>query len=677
MTSLQNEYDELVKRINDADYKYHSLDDPDISDAEYDSLMRRLFTLESEYKNLDTSNSPTKRRGGKVLDKFTKVNHNYPMMSLSNVFNMDEINNFTNSINYPYNYFLELKLDGLSISLIYEKGVLLRGVTRGNGVIGEDVTNNIKTIRDIPLKLNKEIDLEVRGEVFMTYSTFNKLNREIELQNEEIEKENKSLTKPKKLLNLLKNPRNAAAGSIRQLDSKIASKRRLNSFMYQIPNPLDYGLKTQDEVLKFLKNLGFKVNDNYSKIALKSKDIEDFINLVMEKRDALDYPIDGVVIKYNDITKWDLIGLTERYPKYMTAYKFPEEEVVTKLEDFIFTVGRTGKITPNAVLAPVIVGGSTVRRATLHNADYIYKRDLRKGDFVKVKKAAEIIPEVVSPFIERREGIEIPFKMMEECPICTHKLVKKDTEANFFCPNKNCNSRKINSLIHFVSREAMNIEGLGEEIISDFYNLKYLNTFSDIYKLKDHKKELMELEGFGEKSITNLMDSIETSKSSSLEKLIFALGILNVGAKTAKTLAKNYNTLDLLMKSNEESLLNIKDIGPETAKEIIKYFNNEDNKKEIENLRTLGLNFNYLGKTSINNFINNKTFVVTGSLEKYKRHEIEDMISNAGGKASSSVSSKTDYLVVGKDPGSKYQKALELNVPILTEEEFLNYVNKS
>lgn len=675
---IKDRYLELVKKIQDADYKYHTLDNPDISDREYDSLLRELYEIEEKYPDIKSIDSPSNRVGGKILSKFKKVVHKVPMLSLANVYNEEEINNFVYSLNED-DFVCEMKIDGLSVSVVYEHGYLKQALTRGNGLEGEDITENVKTIKTIPLKLSKDISLEVRGEIFMEKDTLEKLNKEINEKNVIIEKENQEKIllgkKTKKYIELFKNERNAAAGSIRQLDSKITAKRNLKNIMYQLVNPLEYDLHSQIEVLNFLNELGFKTNNEVNKLVKGSDGINQYIKDISNLRKKLNYPTDGVVIKLNNIDKWVELGNTAKYPRWAVAYKFPEDKVITKLEKFIFTVGRTGKITPNAILSPTLIAGTTVKRATLHNEDYVVNRDLRENDYVYIKKAAEIIPEVIEPIIERRTGEEKPFKMINICPICSSLLERKENQADWYCINPDCPAKNIESLIHFVSRNAMYIEGLGEEIIEDFYNLGYIKTYSDIFMLEDHKNDLIELEGFGNKSVEKILNNIEKSKLNSLERLLFAIGIPNVGEKTAKILAKNYKTIDNLMLATKEDLIKIKDIGDIVAESIINYFKVDKNIITIEKLRELNVNFNYLGREE-NNIFDGKRIVVTGSLTKYTRKEIEELIENSGGNTSSSVSKLTDYVVVGENPGSKKDKAKELNIPILTEEEFIEILNK-
>ena len=651
---MKERYEELVKIINEADYNYHTLDKPTITDQEYDKYLRELFELEIEHPELISDDSPTQRVGGKVLDEFNKITHSIPMFSLSNVFNESEIIAFDNRIRKEGivpNYVCELKIDGLSVSLKYEKGKLVSGATRGDGVIGEDITENVKTIKTIPLKLNKEIDIEVRGEIYMSKTVFNKLNE----------------TRKASGLDLFQNPRNAAAGSIRQLDSKIAASRKLESFIYHLPNPEDYGISTHYEALEFMRDLGFRVNPN-NRLVYDVNGILDFIDEKALERESLPYEIDGIVIKLNNIASQKKMGNTNKYPKWATAYKFPAQEVLTKLTDIIFTVGRTGQITPNAVLEPVIVQGSTIRRATLHNEDFVNSKDLKIGDTVSIRKAADVIPEVVRSLPERRTGTEADFKMITNCPICDSVLIKKEGQVDYYCINPNCPARKIESLIHFVSRKAMNIDGLGDRIIEDFYNMHFINNFVDIYNLERHKKDLVELEGFGDKSIDNILKAIENSKNNSLEKFIFALGIPNVGEKTAKILAKRYKTMENFMNAEYEELNEIYDIGGIIAKSITDYFLVDYNKNQVLKLLEIGVNDKCLLTDSVENEnLSNKTFVITGTLSK-SRDEIRDLIELNGGKVTDSVSKKTDVVIVGEKPGSKYDKALKLGIDIWNEE---------
>ena len=653
--------DELVNIINEANYNYHVLDNPTITDQEYDKYLMELYQLEEKYPEFIREDSPTKKIGGEVLEKFNKVTHDKPMMSLSDVFNEDEIIAFDNRIKKEGivpNYVCELKIDGLSVSLKYEKGIFKSAATRGNGVVGEDITNNVKTIKTVPLKLKKEVDIEVRGEIFMSRKTLVELNKKREQEG----------------LPLFKNCRNAAAGSIRQLDSNIARERNLEVFIYHLPNPRDFGINTQEDAINFMKELGFRVNTKNNRLA---NNVNEVLNYIHEKgniRDSLEYDIDGVVIKLNNLSDQEKMGTTIRYPKWATAYKFPAEIAYTKLVDIKFTVGRTGQVTPNAILEPVNVMGSTISKTTLHNEDYVLEKDIMIGDIVGIKKAGDVIPEVVGVLKERRTGNEKAFQMINNCPICGSSLKRKENESAYYCLNPNCDAKKIEGLIHFASREAMNITGFGERIVEDFYNFGYLKDIVDFYELDKISHELKELEGFGNKSIDNLLLEIENSKNNSLEKLLFGLGIRYVGKKTAKILAKTYKNIENLSKASLDELNNIPEIGEKIAQSVYDYFKNEDNLNLINELTSRGINMEYLQEENEKEGFLNKTFVITGTLS-VNRDELREKIESFGGKVSGSVSKKTDYVIVGDTPGSKYDKALKLGVKIINEEELNEMFN--
>jgi len=554
MEDVKARIDELTALLIKANYEYYNLDNPTITDQEYDKYLRELINLENKYPEYADPNSPTKRVGGNAIDKFQKVTHKIPMISLSNVFNEEEIRDFTGRIKsagFNPEYVCELKIDGLSVSLHYEHGKLIYAATRGDGIVGEDITHNVKTIKTVPLDLNRDIDIEVRGEIYMNKATLNIINRERE-KNGEVK---------------LQNVRNAAAGSIRQLDPKIAAKRHLDTWIYHLPNPLDYGIKTHYEALEFMKELGFKVNDASRKVK-NEEEILEFIEEYTKKRNDLPYEIDGVVIKVNDIETQKMLGATAKYPRWATAYKFPAEEVLTKLRDIKFTVGRTGQVTPNAVLDPVLVMGSTISRATLHNEDYCIQKDLRIGDIVSIKKAGDVIPEVVEVKKERRVGTEVPFLMIKNCPICGSELVKKGN-VDYFCVNENCSKKNIESLIHYASRNAMNIDGLGDEIIEDFYNEGFIKNIPDFYRLNEFTDDIIALEGYGHKKVNNLLAAIEESKNNSLERLIFGLGINGIGAKNAKLLANRYKNIVNLENATYDELVSIRDIGDILAHNIV------------------------------------------------------------------------------------------------------------
>lgn len=653
--------DELTKILNEANYNYYVLDNPTITDQEFDKYLRELEDLEKLYPEYALADSPTKRVGGEVIDKFNKITHKIPMLSLPDVFSEDEIREFDNKIrNLGYNpeYVCELKIDGLSGSYHYETGKLITGATRGDGIVGEDITHNVKTIKTLPIKLNRDIDIEVRGEIYMSRDTLAKLNEEREKFGE-----------PK-----LQNCRNAAAGSIRQLDSKVTAKRNLDTWIYHLPNPEDYGIKTHYEALKFMKDLGFKVNP-VNRLVKNVDEILSFIQEYAEKREQLPYDIDGVVIKVNDLQMQRDLGFTAKYPKWAIAYKFPAQEVLTKLKDIIFTVGRTGQVTPNAVLEPVLVMGSTIRRATLHNEDYVLKKDLRIGDIVSIRKAGDVIPEVVEAKKSRRNGKEIPFAMIKTCPMCHSPLVKKDNQADYYCLNNDCPKRNIESIIHYVSRDALNIEGLGDEIVEELYNLGFVRSILDLYDLNSKKEKIMEFDGYGEKSLNKIIDNIKNSKENSLERLLYGLGIKEIGTKTAKILAINFQTMDNLLNAQIEDLIAIRDIGDVTAKSVYEYLQN--NKELITKLKELGVNMKYLGKAvEKNDLISGKKFVITGTIDGIGRNEIKEFIENNGGYTSESVSKNTDIVIVGENPGSKYEKARNLNIMLWDSQKIREVMNK-
>ena len=654
-------YNELVDLLNKANYEYHVLDNPEtLTDEEYDNYLRELYEIEKEHPEYIREDSPTHKIGGVILDSFKKVTHNIPMMSLADVFNEDEITEFDNRIKKEGlnpKYVCELKIDGLSVSLKYEKGILKSAATRGDGVVGEDITHNVKTIKQVPLKLNQEIDIEVRGEIYMSRETLLKLNHERE-KNGEVP---------------FKNCRNAAAGSIRQLDSSVAAKRNLEVWIYHLPDPEDYGIKTHHEALEFMASLGLRTNPN-NRLVNNINEVFDFIHEKGEIRSKLPYDIDGVVIKVDNLKEHEILGNTIRYPKWAVAYKFPAEVVSTKLKEIKFTVGRTGVVTPNAILEPVMIMGSLVSKATLHNEDYCLSKDICEGDTVRVIKAGDVIPRVESVIRELRPKDSEPFKFTETCPMCGSKLVKKD--AAYYCINEDCDKKNIETLIHYASRETMNIDGLGDAIIEDFYNLGYLTNIASIYHLNEHKEELKLLEGFGSKSIDNLLNSIEASKSNSLEKVLFALGIRYVGKKNAKILASNYKNIDALMEAKYEDLKQIRDIGEAIAKSVCEYFSDEENIKLIGELKELGINFNYnLDSSDETSIFTGKTFVLTGTLDSITRDEAKEKIEFLGGNCTGSVSKKTDVVIAGHDAGSKLTKAQELGITIWDEEKFLTELN--
>ena len=653
-------HQELVEILEKYSYEYYVLDNPSVSDAEYDDKLSELENIEKLFPELITRNSPTQRIIGQVLTGFNKIHHKYQMLSLGDVFNLEELRIWDRKLcenlnvkNVTYN--AEMKIDGLAMSLVYENGELLYCATRGDGTTGEDVTTNVLTIPSIPTHIKIKERVEIRGEVYMPKASFIELN-----------KARKEAGEP-----LFANARNAAAGSIRNLDSNVAKSRKLDAWWYYLEEPEKFNIKTQAEALDFIESLGFKVNPE-RKVLSNFEEINKYVEEYNKKRNSLPYDIDGIVLKVNDLTLHEEIGYTAKTPKWAIAYKFPPEEVITKLKDIIYTVGRTGKITPNAVLEPVKVAGSTVQRATLHNEDFIKDKDLMVGDYVILRKAGDIIPEVVTPVYARRDGSQVPFKMITNCPDCGSELVK--IEAMHFCLNKNCPSRKIESLIHFASKDAMDIEGMGDKVCEQFFAEKFIQSIPDIYRLANYKENIIQIEGWSYKSTESLLEAIENSKKKSLEKLLFGLGIKEVGEKMAKVLARFYKNIDRLMTESEENLLKINDIGEVCAASIYKYFHDEENIKLINELKQLGLNMNYLGSETINenNYFYNKKIVLTGTLSKYGRKEATEILENLGAHVSSSVSKVTDLVIYGEEAGSKLDKANKLNVRVMNEEEFLD-----
>lgn len=660
MEQVESRMAYLIDVLNKANVEYYVNDNPTLSDNEYDSLMDELIKLEEKYPQLKQSNSPTTKVGNEVIAAFNKVTHPTPMFSLADVFNEDEVRDFDAKVRKEVSnpeYVCELKMDGLAVSLIYKDGKFVSAATRGNGVIGEDITHNVRTIKKLPLTLHKKVDLEVRGEIYMNKKVFNELNEKRKQEN----------------LNLFQNPRNAAAGSIRQLDSSITKERQLDIVLYHLPNTT---LKKHSETIELLKGCGLPTNPN-NKICKNIDEIMDYIHYWTKHRPELPYEIDGIVIKVNDLAMQKTLGYTVKYPKWAVAYKFPAETVITRLDDIVCTVGRTGQITPNAVLEPIKVAGSTIRRATLHNYQYISDKDLRIGDYVYLHKAGDVIPEVVGPVKERRVNELEPYVMIDKCPICGAKLEESASKIDLYCPNEHCPARKVNSLIHFISRGCMNIDGLGESIVEDFYNMGIIKDITDIYKLKDKKEELIELEGFGSKSVSNLLISIENSKNNSLENLLNGLGINGIGAKTAKILAKRYETMDNLMNASSEELEQIKDIGSTLSNNISNYFDNPKNRILIHELKDIGINMEYKGEKIIQDeAFTNKKFVLTGTISFLSRDELKKIIEDRGGEVSGSVSKKTDVVIAGENPGSKYDKAKALNIPIWDEVSLRNYLGE-
>ena len=652
--------DELCDLLDKYNYEYYVLNQSSVEDSEYDNLMEELILLEKKYPQFKHKTSPTSRVGGQVVDSFKKITHQVSMLSLGDVFNYDELRDFDRKVKEAistsdYQYVAELKIDGLAMSLVYENGELLYAATRGDGVTGEDVTSNVITIKSIPLKIPYKDHLEVRGEVYMPKASLENLNKELI-------KEGKQT---------FANCRNAAAGSIRNLDSSIAAKRKLDDFIYYLIGAEKLGCKTHDEALKKLEELGFRVN-KIRKLCSNIDEVIQYIEEIAKIRDSLEYDIDGIVIKFNDLSKYEQIGYTAKTPKWAIAYKFPPKEAITRLTDIVLTVGRTGKITPNAILSPVRVAGSLIQRATLHNEDFIKEKDLMIGDYVSIRKAGDVIPEVVGPIKEKRDGNQKEFVMPDVCPICGEKLTKID--AMHFCLNESCLARNIEKLIHFASKNAMDINGMGDKVVEQFFNQGFIRDIVDIYKLEQFKDEIINIDGWSNKSYENLIAGINKSKSNSLERLLFGLGIKEVGEKMAKTLAKIYKNIENLANANLEDLLAINDVGPVCAQNVYNYFRKDKNKELIQNLKDLGLNMNYLKNDAFdtNNFFYNKKVVLTGTLSKYTRSEAGEILESLGSKVQNSVSKVTDLVIYGVEAGSKLDKAKKFNVQTLNEDEFIS-----
>lgn len=667
LQTAEKEVRELHQKLNQYNYEYHVLDKPSVPDAEYDRLMQQLIQIEEQFPQLKTSDSPTQRVGGQVLDLFEKVQHEIPMLSLGNAFNEQDLHDFdrrvTQAVGEEHSYVCELKIDGLAVSLRYENGLFVRGATRGDGTTGEDITANLRTIRSIPLRLNEPVSIEVRGEVFMPKRSFEALNK---LKKEREEEP-------------FANPRNAAAGSLRQLDTKIAASRNLDVFLYSIANTDAAGVSSHSGALDYLDKLGFKTNKE-RKLCRTIEEVLQFVEGWAEKRPHLPYEIDGLVIKVDSLDQQRALGFTAKSPRWAIAYKFPAEEVVTTLREIELSVGRTGVVTPTAILDPVRVAGTTVQRASLHNEDLIREKDIKIGDQVVVKKAGDIIPEVVNVLADSRTGEEIDFQMPTHCPECESELVRLEGEVALRCINPKCPAQIREGLIHFVSRDAMNIDGLGEKVISQLFAEQLIEDVADIYKLT--REQLLALERMGEKSVSNLLQAIEASKSNSLERLLFGLGIRHVGAKAAKTLAIEFDTIDRLAVATYEELTAINEIGDKMADSIVSYFELEEVKELLEELKAIGVNTEYKGPKPVSiedstSFFAGKTIVLTGKLEQLSRNEAKEEIEKLGGKVSGSVSKKTDLVIAGEDAGSKLTKAEELGVEVWNEEKMIEELKKS
>lgn len=658
---LEQKVAEYNRLLHEYGHAYYVLDQPTVPDHVYDKMLHELLAIEQEYPDLIYPDSPTQRVGGEILKGFNKVEHRYPMLSLGNAFSEADLKSFDErvrqSIGDNFSYVCELKIDGLAISLMYDNGLFVRGATRGNGSVGEDITENLKTVHSIPLRLKEPVTIEVRGECYMPKKSFTNLNKVRAEQGEE----------------LFANPRNAAAGSLRQLDPKIAAKRNLSTFIYAIGGSgEDYGLASHSDALDYLDQLGFTTNHERKKCQT-IEEVFAYIQEWTEKRPNLIYEIDGIVVKVDRYDQQQELGNTVKAPRWAIAYKFPAEEVMTKVLDIDLTVGRTGVVTPTAILEPVQVAGTTVQRATLHNENIIREKDIRIGDAVIIRKAGDIIPEVKQVLFDQRpEGLE-PFTMPTHCPACGSELVRIDDEVALRCVNPSCFAQVAEGLSHFVSRNAMNIEGIGERVVSQLLREGLVKDVSDLYTL--NKEELIALERMGEKSAQNLLDAIEASKKNSLERLLFGLGIRHVGAKAARLLAEEFESIDALMDATVEQLTAVFEIGDKMADSIVMYFEKEEVRELIERLRQLGVNVYYTGKKinteEIDSVFNGKTIVLTGKLSQLNRSEAQKKIEELGGKVTGSVSKKTDLVIAGEDAGSKLTKAEQLGIEVWNEERLI------
>lgn len=662
--NIQARVDELHKLLNQYSYEYYVKDNPSVPDSEYDKLLHELIEIESQHPEYKTEDSPTVRVGGEAQSTFEKVNHDTPMLSLGNAFNEEDLRKFDQRIREQIGevtYMCELKIDGLAVSLKYENGRFVQGLTRGDGTTGEDITENLKTIHAIPLKINKPLTFEVRGEAYMPRSSFFKLN-EAKEQNDE---------QP------FANPRNAAAGSLRQLDARLAAKRKLSVFLYSVNDFTDFAAESQNDALKELDELGFKTNQERRKVN-NIDEVLDYIEYWTAQRESLPYDIDGIVIKVDDLAQQEEMGYTQKSPRWAIAYKFPAEEVVTQLLDIELSIGRTGVVTPTAILEPVRVAGTTVSRASLHNEDLIHEKDIRIGDSVVIKKAGDIIPEVINSIIDRRPDDAVTYHMPTHCPSCDHELVRIEGEVALRCINPKCQAQLIEGLIHFVSRQAMNIDGLGTKIIHQLYDNNKIKDVADIYYLT--KDDLLPLERMGEKKVDNLLSAIEQSKENSLEHLLFGLGIRHLGVKASQVVAEKYGSIERLFEVKEEEFVSIHDFGHKLAQSIVTYLENDDIRSLIDKLQQKHVNMEYKGvRTSDiegHPEFKDKTIVLTGKLQQMTRNEAAEWLELQGAKVTNSVTKRTDLVIAGADAGSKLTKAEKFGTTVWSEDDFINKQNE-
>ena len=660
MEELKSRVDELHHLLHKFNYEYHVLDNPSVPDSEYDKLLHELISIEEEHPELKTSDSPTVRVGGPPLSQFEKINHDTPMLSLGNAFNEEDLRKFDQRVRDKVSnikYTCELKIDGLAVSLKYDNGRFVQGLTRGDGTTGENITENLKTIHAIPLKIKEPLSIEVRGEAYMPRSSFLSLNEQKEKNGEQ----------------LFANPRNAAAGSLRQLDSKLTAKRKLDIFLYSVNDLTEIEASSQSEALNNLDELGFKTNKERETF----DDIEgvlSFIEKWTEKRNQLPYDIDGIVIKVDDLSQQGELGFTQKSPRWAIAYKFPAEEVLTTLLDIELSIGRTGVVTPTAILEPVRVAGTTVSRASLHNEDLIHEKDIRIGDKVVIKKAGDIIPEVIRSIVESRAEDSEVYHMPTHCPSCDHELVRIEGEVALRCINPKCPAQLVEGIIHFVSRQAMNIDGLGEKIIEQLYTHNKIKDVGDLYYLT--KEDLLPLERMGEKKVQNLLTAIEASKEKSLEHLLFGLGVRHLGIKASGVIAEKFETIDRLFEAQIDDLTEIPDVGHKMAQSLVTYMENEDIQVLIEKLKKKNVNMTYTGvkQSEIEGHpdFSGKTFVLTGKMTEMTRPEATNILQSYGAKVTNSVTKNTDVVIAGEEAGSKLEKAEKLNIEVWSEQDWLD-----
>lgn len=657
---IKKKIDELVEILKEHNYYYYVLDEPKISDIEYDKMLKELIELETNNPQFLRNDSPSVRVGGQALSKFEQTRHIKPMLSLSNAFSKEDLMDFdkrvkdnlgTNNVSYV----VELKIDGLSVALTYENGEFVLGATRGDGQVGEIITSNLKTVKSIPLKLKEDIDLTVRGEVFIPKAQFEKLN-EIQEQNDD---------------KIFANPRNAAAGSLRQLDPKIAAKRNLDIFVFNTMNIEQNNINSHIKSLEYLSKLGFKINNETKKFDNMNA-VYDYILYWQDNRANLGYEIDGMVVKVDDLNQREELSTTSKSPRWAIAYKFPAEQKVTIIKDIILQIGRTGKITPNAVFEPVRVAGSLVSKATLHNEDFIREKDIKINDKVVIEKAGDVIPAVVKVLVDQRDGSEIDFEMPSTCPECGGKTLREEGEAALKCINISCPAQIRRGIIHFVSKNAMDMDGLGESIVKQLLDNELIKDISDLYLLKDKKEELLSLERMGEKSVENMLNAIEKSKENELYRLIFGLGIDFIGSKASKLLEKNYENLDQIINASYDELIEIEEFGPKMAQSLVNFFKNPNNLELIERLKSFNLNISSKKQEADSNIFEGLKFVLTGTLNTLKRNDAKKIIEDNGGKTSSSLSKNTNLLLAGEKAGSKLKKAIELGVKVISEDEFMS-----